>query len=78
MGNGNIPHQSTDICKDLYNFIKRVTLHQHTAATHVLVFMISSEEQRIKPYAHALLVQCLPYKGLSDSTVSNLAIEGNV
>ena len=33
----------------------------------------SSEEQRIKHYA--LLVQCLPFKGLSDSTVRNLANE---
>jgi len=67
----NIPRQLTDIRKELCNFIKRVTLHQRTAATHVLVFMISNEERRMKPYA--LPVQCLPYKGLADSTVRNLA-----
>jgi len=72
-GKGKIPHKLTDIRKDLSNFIKRVTLHQCTAATHVLVFMISNEERRMKPYA--LPVQCLSYKGLADSTVRNLANE---
>ena len=33
--------------------------------------MISSEERRKKPYA--LPVQCLPYKGLSDTKVRELA-----
>ena len=33
--------------------------------------MISSEERSKKPYA--LPVQCIPYKGLSDSTVRELA-----
>ena len=67
----NVPCQLSIIRKDLVIFIKGVTRHQRTAATHVLVFMISSEERRKKPYA--LPVQCLPYKGLADSTVRQLA-----
>lgn len=45
--------------------------HQHTPATHILVFMISNEERSKKPYA--LPVQCIPYKGLSDAKVRELA-----
>ena len=37
----------------------------------ILVFMISSEDRRKKPYA--LPVQCVPYKGLSDCKVRDLA-----
>ena len=48
-----------------------MTRHQQTAASHILVFMISTEDRRRKPYA--LPVQCVPYKGLSDSKVRDLA-----
>jgi len=53
------------------NFIKGVTRHWPTAATHVLVFMISNETKRRKPYL--LPVQCIPYKGLADAKVCDLA-----
>ena len=52
-------------------FVKGVVNHQRTAATHVLVFMISCEERNKKPYA--LPVQCLLYKRLSDLKVRELA-----
>ena len=55
----------------MVSFIKGVTCHQRTAATHILVFMISNEERRKKPYA--IPVQCIPYKSLSDSKVRELA-----
>ena len=67
----NVPRQLKDIRKDLVTFIKGVTRHQRTAATHILVFMISNEERRKKPYA--VPVQCLPYKGLSDLKVRELS-----
>ena len=67
----NIPSQLKDIRKQLAVFIKGVTRHQRTPATHILVFMISNEERDKKPYA--LPVQCIPYKGLSDSKVRQLA-----
>lgn len=67
----NIPVQLQGIHKSLLCFIKGLTRHQRTTATHILVFMISSEERRKKPYA--LPVQCLPYKGLADLKVRELA-----
>ena len=67
----NVPSQLKGIRKDLVSFIKGVTRHQRTAATHILVFMISNEERRKKPYA--IPVQCLPYKGLSDLKVRELS-----
>ena len=67
----NIPGHLKDIRKNMVSFIKGVTRHQRTAATHILVFMISNEERRKKPYA--IPVQCLPYKSLSDFKVRELA-----
>jgi len=49
-------------------FITGLTRHQRITATHVLDFMISNEEQ---PYA--LPIQCIPYKGISDAKVRELA-----
>ncbi|XP_065892094.1 uncharacterized protein [Dysidea avara] len=42
-----------------------------TEASHILVFMISTEDRRKKPYA--IPVQCMPYQGLTDSKVRDLA-----
>ena len=67
----NIPSQLTAVHKQLFAFIKGVTRHQRTPATHVLVFMINSEDRRKKPYA--LPVQCIPYKGLTDAKIRQLA-----
>jgi len=53
------------------SLVKGVTHHHRTAATHILVFMISHEEQWKRPYA--IPVQCIPYKGLSDAKVRELA-----
>ena len=69
----NIPRSLHEIRQIFCTFIKGVVRHQRIAATHVLVFMISNEERDKKPYA--LPVQCLPYKGLSDSKVRKLANE---
>ena len=55
----------------MVSVIKKVTRHQRTAATHILVFMISNEERRKKPYA--MPVQCMPYTSLSDFKVRELA-----
>ena len=67
----NIPRHLATIRDELMLFVKRVTCHKRTAATHLLVFMISSEERKKKPYT--LPVHCLPYKGLSDAKVRELA-----
>ena len=67
----NIPSQLSSLCQKLTSFIKGITRHQRTAATHVLVFMISAEDRRKRPYA--LPVQCIPYKGLTDAKIRELA-----
>ena len=67
----NIPRRLTTIRQRVTTFIRGTTRHKRTAATHVLVFMISPEERNQKPYA--LPVQCLPYKGLSDAKARDLA-----
>lgn len=67
----NIPRILQTIRQKAIIFVKGVVRHQRTAATHVLVFMISNEERNKKPYA--LPIQCLPYKGISDNKVRELA-----
>ena len=67
----NIPRQVTTMCQKVYPFIRRVTRHKRTAATHILVFMISPEERRKKPYA--IPIQCIPYKSLTDAKARELA-----
>ena len=67
----NISRQLSTVRQKLRTFIKGVTYHKRTAATHVLVFMISPEGRNKKPYA--LPIQCIPYKGLSDAKVRCLA-----
>ena len=64
----NVTNQLRLIQQRLVTFIKGVTRHQRTAASHILVFIISSEDQRKK-----LPVQCVPYKGLSDCKVRVVA-----
>lgn len=66
----NVPRRLATVRDNLSSFVKRVTRHRRTAATHLLVFMISSEERNRKPFA--LPVQCLPYKGLSDVKSSGI------
>jgi len=67
----NIPSQLCTFRHKLVSFIKGVTRHQRTPATHILVFMISTEDRRRKPYA--LPVQCIPYVGLGDAKICELA-----
>lgn len=52
--------------------VKLITRHQRTEATHIFVFMISSETKNHKPY-YALPVQCLPIASLRDAQVRDLA-----
>ena len=51
--------------------VKLITRDQRTEATHIFVFMISSEIRNRKPYA--LPVQCLPIASLKDAQVRDLA-----
>ena len=69
--NENIANHLTTIRNGLNTFIKGVTHQKRTAATPILVFMVSPEERSRKPYA--LPVQLIPYTSLSDAKVRELA-----
>lgn len=51
--------------------IRKLSKHQRTAATHIFVFMISTETRNQKPYA--LPIQCLPIAALKDRQARQLA-----
>lgn len=55
----------------LLDAVKKLSKHQRTAATHVLVFMISPESRNRQPYA--LPVQCLLIRGIKDKTIRGMA-----
>ena len=55
----------------LSSFVKAVSRHKRTAATHVFVFMVGTVDRCHKPYS--LPVQCIPYKGLPDQQARKLA-----
>ena len=67
----NIPRQLSDLRSKTTQFVKGATRFMRTAATHLLVFMISHESRDRKPYA--LPVQCLPYTGMSEANIRGLA-----
>ena len=64
----NLPRRLTTLRKRLASMTKALSRHKRTAATHVFVFMIGTEDRAKKPYS--LPIQCIPYKGLSDKKVS--------
>ena len=68
--NENIALKVTKLRDEMVKFVKNLSRHQRTAATHLLVVMISPEERKKKPYAFP--VQCIPYKGLKDSQVRSI------
>ena len=60
----NVARKLTDIRNLLLNAMKKLSKYQRKAATHIFVFIISSETRQNKPYA--LPVQCLPISSLKD------------
>ena len=52
------------------NFVKRTVHFRRILATHIFVFMLSSDHRDKKPYA--LPVQCLPYAGLTEVDMRRL------
>ena len=67
----NTPRRLTTLRGRLSSFTNSVSRHKRTAATHVFVFMIGTEDRARKPYS--LPVQCIPYKGLTDKKMRQLA-----
>ena len=66
----NVARSLGNVREELLEAIKKLSKHQRTAATHVFVFMLSTESRSRKPYS--LPVQCLPIRGLRDRTVRDL------
>ena len=60
----------TGLQLSLTEFVKGLSKHQRTAATHIWAILISPEEGNAKPYA--LPVQCIPYVGLTDNQAREL------
>lgn len=69
-GDSNVPRRLAALRKRLTLMTKGLSRHKRTAATHVFVFMISTEDRAKKPYA--LPIQCIPYKGLSHKMIRHL------
>ena len=73
----NIARRLSNIHDAVTGLIRDLSRHHRAAATHIFVFMISSEQREAKPYA--LPVQCIPYKSLNQQhmrqLVSNLIKE---
>ena len=66
----NVPRKLINIRSKLCEVIKRTAHFRRSPATHVFVFMISSEARSRKPYA--LPVQCVPYAGLKEVELRRL------
>ena len=66
----NFGRQLSQFREWLLSFVKLVTRFRRTAATHILVVMISTEDRKSKPYA--LLIQLLSYVGIQDMEARTL------
>ena len=67
----NVASKLVSIRSQLAECVKKLSKHQRTPATHIFVFMISTETRQRKPYA--LPVQCLPIAALKDRQARELA-----
>lgn len=67
----NFQRQLHSTKERLTDAVRRLSKHERTAATHVMVFMVSPEGRQRQPYA--LPVQCLPIRGLKDNIVRSMA-----
>ena len=66
----NVPRKLTAIKSKLSDVIRRTVHFQRSPATHVFVFMVSSESRSKKPYA--LPVQCIPFARLKEVKLRQL------
>lgn len=69
-GRANLSQRLYRLKSSLHEIVKGFYCYRRTAATHVLVIMISIETQSKKPYA--LPIQCIPYKSLKDSEIRDI------
>ena len=66
----NIARRLSSIRESATRLVRDLSRHRRTAATHIFVLMISSEQRDIKPYA--LPVQCVPYRSLNHEQLRRL------
>jgi len=66
----NVARKLTKIRERLLAFHRRTVHFRRSPASHVFVFMLSSDLRDRKPYA--LPVQCLPYGGLKEVDMRRL------
>lgn len=63
--------RSLNLCQEkLCHFIQSSRRHKRTAASHVLVTMISPSERNRKPYV--LPINCIPYVSLSEGNACKI------
>ena len=66
----NFPKQLCSFKAKAIKYANSVVKYRRTAATHLLVVMISPEQRNREPYA--LPVQCVPYVSLGDEIVRSI------
>ena len=70
-----VPRKLADIRSRLSNVTRRTVHFQRSPATHLFVFMVSSESCSKKPYV--LPVQYIPNVGLRTTLVDQQFVQGN-
>ena len=70
LATANVPRKVSDVRSALSAFITALSKHTRTTASHIFVFMISSDKRDKKPYA--IPIQCVSYRGMTDATLRRL------
>ena len=70
LDNANAVPKLTSIKKQLTSFLRSISRHRRTPASHIFVMMISCERRQVKPYA--LPIQLLPYDSINISTMRRI------
>jgi len=68
----NIPRKLVSIRKKLLNFVKRTVYFRRTPATHIFVFMLSSDRRDLKALCTASAV--FPHAGLAEVDMRRLIL----
>lgn len=66
----NVPRKVSDVRSALLTFVTALSKHTRTAASHIFIFMISSDKRDKKPYA--IPIQCVSYRGMKEATLRRL------
>ena len=72
-GSSNIPSDLRVIRRLLVDYLKQLYMKKRSAATHLMVFMISDEQRNTKPYA--VPVRVIPFQSITDAKVRELKDE---